>query len=278
MKNIYMKNIYMKYIYILFILCFIFIYIIINNKDKYDKIFKKNKKEVEYNPYGNEINIDKKFYEIYVYPELKQIEPHKDQIKIEVKKSLGNQLEEWIDCPEKKLYGGDNIWKMIPFYYYGTWVNKNCDKMPELTKFLHKLPKLKIALLSILAPKTVLKEHKDWGSHSNNILRCHYGILVPDNCYIAVKNDDDIIATTKSHANDEWIIFDDSKLHFAANNSSYYRVILIVDLERPTYIKKGESEIGNTKELLEMINYYKENNIEIDHTEHPMKNHKNDDN
>jgi aspartyl/asparaginyl beta-hydroxylase (cupin superfamily) len=263
----------MKYIYILCILCIIFIYIIINNKDKYDKIFKKKKKETEYNPYGNEINIDKKFYEIDVYPELKQIEPHKDQIKIEVKNILKNQSGEVIDCSEKKIYNGDNVWKLMPLYYYGTWAKKNCDKMPELTKFLNKLPKLKIALLSILAPKTVLKEHKDWGSHSNNVLRCHYGIIVPHNCYVGVKDDGDFIATTKSHANDEWIIFDDSKLHFSANNSSYYRVILILDLERPKYIKKGESEIGDSKELLEMIDYYKQNNIEINHNEHPMKNY-----
>ncbi len=268
----------MKKIYILFILCIIFIVNGYLNKDSYDKLFKKKKKEIPYNPYNGETNIDKKFYEIDVYPELKQIKPHKDQIRIEVKKSLENNLEEWTDWPEKNLYNGDNVWKIMPFYYYGTWVHKNCEKMPELTKFLHKLPKLRIALLSILAPNTVLKEHKGWGSHSNNVLRCHYGILVPHNCYIAVKNEGDVIASIQPHADDEWIIFDDSKRHFAANNSKFYRVVLIVDLKRPKYIKKGESEIGDTKELLEIIDYFKQNNIEVDHTEHPMKNHKREDN
>ena len=258
----------------LFILCIIFIINGYLNKDSYDKKFKKKNKKTKYNPYGDEKNIDKKYYDIDVYPELKQIKLNKDEIRNEVKQSLDNNLEEWADWPETNLYNKEHVWKIMPFYYYGTWVNKNCEKMPELTKFLQKLPKLRIALLSILGPTTVLKEHKGWGSHSNNVLRCHYGILVPHNCYVAVKNEGDVIASIQPHADDEWIIFDDSKRHFAANNSSYYRVVLIVDLKRPKYIKKGESEIGDTKELLDIIEYFKQNNIEVDHTEHPMKNYK----
>ena len=173
----------------LLILCIIFIINGYINKDEYEKILRKKKKKLQYK---NKTNIDNKFYELDVYPELKQIKLHKDKIRTEVKKSLENNLEEWTDWPEKNLYNGDNVWKIMPFYYYGTWVNKNCEKMPELTKFLHKLPTLRIALLSILAPNTVLKEHKGWGSHSNNVLRCHYGILVPHNCYIGVKNEGEL--------------------------------------------------------------------------------------
>ncbi len=248
----------------IFIIIFIIIFIFIIKK--YSTKYKKDKKDKKY--------IDNLFYEEDIYPELKQIELYKDKIRIEVKKTLQNNLEEWADWPEKYLYNSDNIWKIMPLYYYGSWINKNCEKMPELTNFLHKLPKLKLALLSILAPNTVLKEHTGWGSHSNNVLRCHYGIFVPNGCYIGIKNDGDIMSSIKKHKNDEWIIFDDSKLHYAANNSSNYRVVLILDLKRPKYIKKGESEIGDTKELLEIIDYFKQNNIEIDNIEHPMKNYK----
>jgi beta-hydroxylase len=268
----------MKKIYIFLILCIIFIINGYLNKENYEKVLRKKKIEPKYNPYKNKKNIDNKFYELDIFPELKQIKLHKDQIRIEVTKSLENNLEEWTDWPEKYLYTKEHVWKIMPFYYYGTWVNKNCEKMPELTKFLRKLPNLRIALLSILSPNTVLTEHKGWGSHSNNVLRCHYGILVPHNCYIGVKNEGDVISSIQPHAYDEWIIFDDSKRHFAANNSKFYRVVLIVDLKRPKYIKKGESEIGDTKELLEIIDYFKQNNIEVDNTDHPMKNHKREDN
>ena len=147
----------------------------------------------------------------------------------------------------------------MPFYYYSNWSKQNCKKMPQLTKFLKSLSGLKIALLSILSPHTKLNEHKGWGNHSNNVLRCHYGLLVPNECSIVVREDNEILGTIRPHKKDEWIIFDDSKNHFAINNSDYHRIVLIIDLKRPKNIKKGTSDIGDTKELLEIVEYFKKN-------------------
>ena len=211
--------------YLLFSLLCICIFCIIYTKVK--KIL--DKKLIE--------NKNKKYYELDTFPELKLISKYKDNIKKELKLNLKNELDDWTDWPEKNLYDDTNIWKIMPFFYYGTWINKNCKKMPELVKFLKKLKNLRIALLSILSPNTALKEHKGWGYHSNNVLRCHYGLMVPEDlCYVSVKNDDEILGTIKNHKEHEWIIFDDSKFHFAANNSNYYRVVLIVDMKRPKNI------------------------------------------
>lgn len=30
--------------------------------------------------------------------------------------------------------------------------------------------------------------HQGWATHSNNIMRCHYGISVPEYCFISVCN------------------------------------------------------------------------------------------
>ena len=210
----------------------------------------------------NNINIDTKFYNVDIFPELKQIDKYKSKIKIELSFLLKNELKEWVNWPEKNLYNNDNIWKIYPLYYYGTWIDKNCSNMFYLTKFLKKLKNMKLAILSVLSPHTVLKEHKGWGSHSNNVLRCHYGLRVPNNCYISVKNDEDLIGTIKPHEEYKWLIFDDSKLHFAANNSDYYRIVLIIDMKRPKYLHKGTSDVGDTKELLDIVKYMRENNIE----------------
>ena len=205
--------------------------------------------------------LNNKFYDVSIYPELENIKLYKDDIHTELREELKkNNLDHWYDWPEKDLYDtSNNIWKIMPFYYYGTWSKQNCEKMPQLTKFLKSLSGLKIALLSILSPHTKLNEHKGWGNHSNNVLRCHYGLLVPSECTIVVREDNEILGSIRQHKKDEWLIFDDSKNHFAINNSDYHRIVLIIDLKRPKNIKKGTSDIGDTKELLEIVEYFKKN-------------------
>lgn len=245
----------MIYIYLLILILIIILIIIyffykLSIKINNDNIIKK------YN-----ITKDTKYFDVEIYPELKNIKKYKNKIHIELNELLKNDLIDWSDWPEKNLYNyKKNTWKIMPFYYYGYWVKNNCKKMPILTNFLKSLKNIKIALLSVMSPKTTLKEHKGWCNHSNNVLRCHYGLKVPNNCYINVKNDNDIIGTIKPHRKNEWLIFDDSKLHYASNDSDYYRIVLIIDLDRPEFVPKGESEVGDTKELLEIIKYFKELN------------------
>ena len=152
----------------------------------------------------------------------------------------------------------------MPFYYYGEWVDKNCDKMPELTKFLKTLKNKQLVLLSVLPPNTRLDEHKGYSSHCNNVLRCHYGLIVPDMCYVTVRNDDEIIGSSKLHKKHEWLIFDDSKFHTATNNSDQCRIVLIIDMKRPKYIHNGTSDVEDIKELLEIVEYFKNDKEKID--------------
>ena len=53
----------------------------------------------------------------------------------------------------------------------------------------------------------------------------------------------------KYHTQKEIICFDDSKIHNAFNFSESERIILIIDILRPLYIKKGNAPLGKTKEL-----------------------------
>ena len=69
--------------------------------------------------------------------------------------------------------------------------------------------------------------------------------------------------------------FDDSKTHYSENMSDKNRVVLIIDIERPSNIKTGTSEVGDSKELLNIIDYYKKNNIaynENDFDNKPIEN------
>ena len=52
------------------------------------------------------------------------------------------------------------------------------------------------------------------------------------------------------------LVFDDSKLHKAFNNSTQERLILIVDLLRPDYIPKGLARGDVTYELQAFIKQF----------------------
>lgn len=205
---------------------------------------------------------NKKFYDYKeIYPQLDAI--NRQKINKEIEKNMN--WENSMDWPEQNLYQNQHIdgsWKIIPFYGFGIWCDKYCNLFPNLTSFLQSIPNLKIALLSKLGPETSLLPHFGWGKHSNHVLRCHYGIKLPNNyleSYIVVKENEDDIEEIRYHKKNDWIVFDDSKLHYAVNNSkNEERIILIIDLERPENIEKGISNIEDTDELMVLIDSMKQ--------------------
>ena len=223
--------------------------------------------------YFNKIN--KKFYDANeVFPELNKI--YNNNLNEKIIKEIMNNINSknmWINWPEKPLYDSkDAEWKIIPFCGFGIWVDKNVEKFPETAKFLKSIKGLKVAIISKLGANTKLKEHRGWADLSNNVLRCHFGIKVPKTkCFIGVgdiinekiyNHDKEVDMNNinweiKFHEKNKWTIFDDSKLHFAGNFSDEERIVLILDIERPNFVKKGTAIKGDTKELTELINQFK---------------------
>jgi beta-hydroxylase len=80
---------------------------------------------------------------------------------------------------------------------------------------------------------------------ANFVLRCHICLKIPpnNNCGLVVNNE------KKHHKQGEIIVFDDSKKHYAFNDSGENRIVLIVDLMRPSDIPKGTAVGGHTSEL-----------------------------
>lgn len=187
-----------------------------------------------------------------------------DSIKYDVlEETLGiYQDDVWKDWPETELYEKNGSWKIFPFFAFNTWVPENCEKCPMIFNFIKNIKGLKLATLSKLSPGMKLKPHKGWGNHSNYVIRCHYGIIVPENCYVFVKNNE--FEKIKYHEQFKWLIFDDSKVHYAENKSTDDRIVLILDVERPDNIKRGSSKVGDSKELIEIVNYFRQRNNKID--------------
>ena len=236
---------------------------------------------IEYLLKKSEKKLDQFYYSVNdVDPDLELIESDKIDIYnecINVYKKEG-----WEMWPEKELYRTNGTWKIFPFYAFGVWATENCKKCPTITRFIKSLKGVKLATLSKLSPGMKLTQHQGWENHSNHVIRCHYGLLVPKGCYISVSNKNNpplydsrdkikkfpydiyhyndvgnVDEQIKFHRQFEWLIFDDSKVHYAENMSKMDRIVLIVDIERPKHIKKGKSNIRDSKELYEIVDYFR---------------------
>ena len=80
-----------------------------------------------------------------------------------------------------------------------------------------------------------------------NGLRCQYVIFVGSNCKLFVKDE------FKKMEDNKIIVFDDSKIHYAKNYGEKDRIILILDIIRPKNIKKGESSVLETDDLINYV-------------------------
>jgi ornithine lipid ester-linked acyl 2-hydroxylase len=148
------------------------------------------------------------------------------------------ELESLLTCPEeipnfqdvsdaqKPLTESDQ-WKTFWLYAYGKKAEENCARCPQTVRVLQKIPGMKSAMFSILAPKKHIPEHRGlW----KGVLRYHLGLIVPKpigSSQIRVGKDVRFWEEGKS------MIFDDSHPHEVWNDCDSQRVVLFVDVERP---------------------------------------------
>lgn len=189
--------------------------------------------------------LTQRFYDYkQINPSLEILKYSRSSILIDVDQLNDSDWQEW---PEKDLYIGQDNWTIFPFYGFGFWVKQNCDKCPSIYKALQQIEGLRTASLSKLNAFTKLEPHRGWADLSNNVLRSHYGIYVPEHCYIFVEGEKTRLMEG------EIIVFDDSKRHWATNYSAQERIVLIIDIERPSNVQKGQSTVQNTPELVTLI-------------------------
>lgn len=201
------------------------------------------------------IKLNKRFYTINeTYSILKTFnnDNNFNKIKNEVNNIMDSNL--WEDWPEYNLLNKNiDKWTIFPFMALGKWSKKNVDKCPTIFKLLNKVPNLVNASLSRFGPNTSIVPHQGWWKLSNYVLRCHLGIIIPGPAYIYCENEKVRQEVGK------WIIFDDSKEHYADNHSLEDRIVLILDIKRPLNVEIGKSQIEDTKELDIFLKAYNEN-------------------
>jgi beta-hydroxylase len=128
--------------------------------------------------------------------------------------------------PGQRRLTDDDRWKSFLFRLYGADVPSNRARCPKTAQLLDEVPGLYTAFFSIFEP------HKRIPIHSGplkGVIRCHLPLIVPSGgeCWIEIGGE------VHHWVEGELLIFDDTYLHRARNDTDDIRVVLFIDVERP---------------------------------------------
>jgi beta-hydroxylase len=165
------------------------------------------------------------FYENNEFNFAKTLESNWLLIKEELSRLQESNFKPWV---EKYLY--NQGWDVFGLYAFEKKLENNCCLCPETTKLVESIPGITTAGFSSLAPRTHILPHSGF---STAILRCHLGLIVPNDCGIRVGN------KTKKWQEGKCLIFDDMVEHEAWNNSNLQRIVLLIDFPKPEMQKNS---------------------------------------
>lgn len=119
-------------------------------------------------------------------------------------------------------------WKRFYLSWYGKELPSAMEKCPKTLALLKQIPSIKAAMFASLPPGATLVRHRDPYAGS---LRYHLGLVTPNDpaCFIEVDGQ-------RYHWRDgEAVMFDETFIHHAANQTDHQRVVLFCDVERPLW-------------------------------------------
>ena len=173
---------------------------------------------------------DRPFFDEVSFPWVRRIESFYPAIRGEMLDLLKHQEAipgfEQISTDQRKL-SNDCRWKTFFFLGYGLRFEDNIARCPATWAAVSEIPGLTTAFFSVLEPGKRLPPHR--GPYKG-VLRYHLAIAIPGNgdaCGIEVAGEQRRWTEGRS------LIFDDTFMHSAWNDSSERRVVLFVDFARP---------------------------------------------
>ena len=121
-------------------------------------------------------------------------------------------------------------WKRFHLCWYGKEVPSAQAGCPKTVALLKSIPSVKAAMFASLPPGATLVRHRDPYAGS---LRYHIGLTTPNDpkCFI------DVDGERYFWKDGEAVMFDETYIHFAANETDQQRIILFCDVERPVHTK-----------------------------------------
>lgn len=189
------------------------------------------------------------FVEDYLddYPELRSLEAGYADVRSECERLLGFRTR----LTDMAALGGQYTergihtiqWKVF-MLKSGSFIDENCALAPRTAALLRPLRSVYNAFFSILEPHQYVSPH--WGYYKG-FVRYHLGVVIPNDnadakCWLRVNVDPtDNAARDKvliergpkyRWRNGRGVMFDDTNLHDAMNDSAEVRVVLWLDVAR----------------------------------------------
>ena len=121
-------------------------------------------------------------------------------------------------------------WKRFHLCWYGKDMPSAQLQCPKTVAILKSIPTIKAAVFASLPPGATLVRHRDPYAGS---LRYHIGLFTPNDpkCFI------DVDGERYFWKDGESVIFDETYIHFAGNETDHQRIVLFCDVERPVHTK-----------------------------------------
>ena len=121
-------------------------------------------------------------------------------------------------------------WTRFYLKWYEDYLPTAVEQCPKTVEILKKTKLINAAMFASLPPGGVLKEHRDPYAGS---LRYHLGLVTPnsDDCYILVDGQ------RHSWRDGKDVLFDETFIHEAHNNTDQQRIIFFADVHREMRFK-----------------------------------------
>jgi beta-hydroxylase len=164
------------------------------------------------------------------FPFVVEMESHWRDIRAELDVLLKDReripfMEEM--SPDQARISPPQQWRAFFLFGLGEEVVGNTARCPKTAALLRKIPGLRSAWFSILAPKYEIKPHR---GITKGIARAHLGLIVPRNWQdCSMRVDDQTVWWREGKA----FVFDDSSRHSVLNATDEERSILLFDFDRP---------------------------------------------
>ena len=124
----------------------------------------------------------------------------------------------------------DKAWRTFIIKGFNEWLDHNCQQVPKTTALLRQLPRVSMAMFSILEGGKHIPPHIGF---FKSVLRYHLGLIVPEGeCYILVGGQ------KYSWKEGEDVLFDDTYKHEVWNKTDGRRVVLFIDVLREKGLPK----------------------------------------
>ncbi|MBE1284946.1 MAG: lipid A hydroxylase LpxO [Rhodobacteraceae bacterium] len=119
-------------------------------------------------------------------------------------------------------------WTRFYLKWYGASLGSAKELCPITTQMVEQIPSIKGAMFTALPPGARLVRHRDPFAGS---LRYHMGLNTPndDKCFI------DVDGTQYSWRDGEVVMFDETYIHYAENETDQNRIVLFLDIKRPVW-------------------------------------------